>query len=130
MPLEHLFFKRDVPFRLYEIGLGKASDDELRTLSKEMGLSLSLEEMQRVRDHFVNLKRHPTDVELESIAQAWSEHCSYKSSKLFLREHIYGINNERVLAKGDAGVMAFDEEYGYALRIESHNHPRSGRAHV
>ncbi|HUT27900.1 MAG TPA: phosphoribosylformylglycinamidine synthase subunit PurL [Methanomassiliicoccales archaeon] len=123
MPLEHLFFKRDVPFSLYEIALGKASDDELKALSNEMGLSLSLEEMQRIRDYFVRLKRRPTDVEVESIAQAWSEHCCYKSSKVFLREHIFGIDNDRVLARGDAGVMVFDDEYGYALRIESHNHP-------
>jgi phosphoribosylformylglycinamidine synthase len=123
MALDHLFFKRDVPFRLVEIDLAKATDDELKALSKEMGLSLSLEEMKRIRDHFVALGRRPTDVELESIAQAWSEHCCYKSSKVILREHIFGIDNGKVLSRGDAGVMEFDDEYGYALRIESHNHP-------
>lgn len=123
MPLDHLFFKRDVPFRLVEIDLAKATDDELKVLSKEMGLSLSLDEMRRIRDHFVSLGRRPTDVELESIAQAWSEHCCYKSSKVILREHIFGIDNGKVLSRGDAGVMEFDDEYGYALRIESHNHP-------
>jgi phosphoribosylformylglycinamidine synthase len=123
MALDHLFFKRDVPFRLVEIDLAKAKDDELKVLSKEMGLSLSLDEMKRIRDHFVALGRRPTDVELESIAQAWSEHCCYKSSKVILREHIFGIDNGKVLSRGDAGVMEFDDEYGYALRIESHNHP-------
>ena len=123
MALDHLFFKRDVPFRLVEIDLAKATDDELKVLSKEMGLSLSLDEMKRIRDHFVGLGRRPTDVELESIAQAWSEHCCYKSSKVILREHIFGIDNGKVLSRGDAGVMEFDDEYGYALRIESHNHP-------
>ncbi len=123
MALDHLFFKRDVPFRLVEIDLAKATDDELKVLSKEMGLSLSLDEMKRIRDHFVSLGRRPTDVELESIAQAWSEHCCYKSSKVILREHIFGIDNGKVLSRGDAGVMEFDDEYGYALRIESHNHP-------
>ncbi len=123
MALDHLFFKRDVPFRLVEIDLAKATDDELKVLSKDMGLSLSLEEMKRIRDHFVSLERRPTDVELESIAQAWSEHCCYKSSKVILREHIFGIDNGKVLSRGDAGVMEFDDEYGYALRIESHNHP-------
>ncbi len=123
MPLDHLFFKRDVPFRLVEIDLAKATDDELKVLSKDMGLSLSLDEMRRIRDHFVSLGRRPTDVELESIAQAWSEHCCYKSSKVILREHIFGIDNGKVLSRGDAGVMEFDDEYGYALRIESHNHP-------
>mgnify|MGYP003745078087 CR=1 FL=1 len=123
MSLDHLLFKRDVPFHLVEIGLAAATDDELRELSKEMGLSLSLDEMKRIRDHFIALERRPTDVELESIAQAWSEHCCYKSSKVILREHIFGIDNGKVLSRGDAGVMEFDDEYGYALRIESHNHP-------
>ena len=123
MSLEHLFIKRPVPFHLAEIDLAAATDDELKALSGEMGLSLSLEEMRRVRDHFKGLGRRPTDVELESIAQAWSEHCCYKSSKVILREHIFGIDNGRVLSRGDAGVMEFDDEYGYALRIESHNHP-------
>jgi phosphoribosylformylglycinamidine synthase len=123
MALDHLFLKRDVPFHLVEIDLAKAKDDELKVLSKEMGLSLSLDEMKRIRDHFVSLGRRPTDVELESIAQAWSEHCCYKSSKVILREHIFGIDNGKVLSRGDAGVMEFDDEYGYALRIESHNHP-------
>jgi phosphoribosylformylglycinamidine synthase len=85
MALDHLLYKRDVPFHLVEIDLAKATDDELRALSKEMGLSLSLDEMKRIRDHFVSLGRCPTDVELESIAQAWSEHCCYKSSKVILR---------------------------------------------
>ncbi|HQN75216.1 MAG TPA: phosphoribosylformylglycinamidine synthase subunit PurL [Methanomassiliicoccales archaeon] len=123
MALDHLFFKRDVPFPLVDIDLAKATDAELKVLSKDMGLSLSLDEMERIRDHFVSLKRRPTDVELESIAQAWSEHCCYKSSKVILREHIFGIDNGKVLSRGDAGVMEFDDEYGYALRIESHNHP-------
>ncbi|HSV42518.1 MAG TPA: phosphoribosylformylglycinamidine synthase subunit PurL, partial [Methanomassiliicoccales archaeon] len=50
-------------------------------------------------------------------------HCCYKSSRVFLKEHIFNIKNDDVLAKGDAGVMAFDDDHGYALRIESHNHP-------
>ena len=35
--------------------------------------------MQTIRDHFVSLGRDPTDIELESIAQTWSEHCSHKT---------------------------------------------------
>ena len=75
------------------------------------------------RSYFKKLDRSPTDVEVQSIAQAWSEHCCYKSSKVFLREHVFNIKHDEVLSKGDAGVMVFDDEYGYALRIESHNHP-------
>ncbi len=79
--------------------------------------------MLEVRKYFSARGRLPTDVEIQSIAQAWSEHCCYKSSKVFLREHIFTIQHPDVLAKGDAGVMVFDDEHAYALRVESHNHP-------
>ena len=115
--------KRPVPFPLYEIDILSASDDELKEMSKTMGLNLSPEEMGAVKAYFKKSGRLPTDVELQSIAQAWSEHCCYKSSKCFLREHIFTIKHPDVLAKGDAGVMSFDDEHAYALRIESHNHP-------
>jgi phosphoribosylformylglycinamidine synthase II len=115
--------KRSVPFPLYDVDILTASPDQLREMSKTMGLNLSVDELEVVKAYFHKEGRLPTDVELESIAQAWSEHCCYKSSKCFLREHIFGIKHPDVLAKGDAGVMAFDDEHAYALRIESHNHP-------
>jgi phosphoribosylformylglycinamidine synthase len=108
---------------LYEIDIFSASKDELKEMSKTMGLNLSLDEMEAVKAYFKSAGRLPTDVELQSIAQAWSEHCCYKSSKCFLREHIFTIKHPDVLAKGDAGVMVFDDEHAYALRVESHNHP-------
>lgn len=118
-----LMKRRNVPFELHEVDLLSATKEELKELSDFMGLSLSVEEMADIREHFKGKGRLPTDVELQSIAQAWSEHCCYKSSKVFLREHVFNITHPDVLSRGDAGVMAFDNEYGYALRIESHNHP-------
>lgn len=115
--------KRDVPFPLYEVDIFSASAEELKEMSGTMGLNLSMEEMAEVKKYFSKKGRMPTDIEVQSIAQAWSEHCCYKSSKVFLREHIFTIKHPDVLSKGDAGVMAFDDEHAYALRIESHNHP-------
>lgn len=123
MSTDRLMRRRQVPFELFDIDLPSASDAELMQLSSSLGLSLSLDEMKRVREYFVARGSVPSDVELQSVAQAWSEHCCYKSSKVFLREHIFGIKHPDVLAKGDAGVMVFDDEHAYALRIESHNHP-------
>ena len=123
MSVEALMIRRAGDFELFEVDILAAKDDELMEISKVMGLNLSLEEMQSVKRYFAAKMRRPTDVEIQSIAQAWSEHCCYKSSKKFLREHIFGIHHPDVIAKGDAGVMAFDEEHAYALRIESHNHP-------
>jgi phosphoribosylformylglycinamidine synthase len=121
--MDRLMRRRDVPFELFDIDLPSASDADLMALSASLGLSLSLDEMKRVREYFEARGGVPSDVELQSVAQAWSEHCCYKSSKVFLREHIFGIKHPDVLAKGDAGVMIFDDEHAYALRIESHNHP-------
>jgi phosphoribosylformylglycinamidine synthase len=115
--------RRDLKFPFTEIDLKRASDGELLAISEEMGLSLSLDEMRKVKDHFVSKGRDPTDVELQSIGQAWSEHCCYKSSKPILREFVFGIDRDYVIARGDAGVVEFDREWAYALRIESHNHP-------
>ena len=123
MSTDDLYVRRGVPFELVEINLDAASDEQLKELSKETGTVLSLEEMQRVRDHFRERGRNPTDVELQSIGQAWSEHCCYKSSKVFLKEYVFGINTKQVIDRGDAGVMEFDKDHAYALRIESHNHP-------
>lgn len=120
---DRLYRRRDAPFALFEIDLEAASEQELVELSKELGVALSLDEMQMVRDHFKKKGRLPTDVEIQSIGQAWSEHCCYKSSKVFLKEFITGIDTPDVLIRGDAGVMRFDESHAYALRIESHNHP-------
>lgn len=55
------------------------SDDDLMKLSAEGQLYLQLAEMQTIRDYFRSLERDPTDIELETIAQTWSEHCSHKT---------------------------------------------------
>ncbi len=115
--------KLDEEGRVFEIGILDATDDQLRQISAEQGIGLSLFEMKEVRRYFAKKKRNPTDVELQSIGQAWSEHCCYKSSKPVIKKYLIGIDSPDVLAREDAGVMSFDEDHAYALRIESHNHP-------
>ena len=102
-----------------------AKDDDLKRISELMGLSLNIEEMRAIKRYFQLKRRAPTDVELQSIAQAWSEHCCYKSSKKILQKYIFGIDApQSILAvKEDAGVVEFDAEHAYVLAFESHNHP-------
>jgi phosphoribosylformylglycinamidine synthase II len=102
-----------------------AKDDDLKRISELMGLSLNIEEMQAIKRYFQLKRRTPTDVELQSIAQAWSEHCCYKSSKKILQKYIFGIDApQNILAiKEDAGVVEFDADHAYVLAFESHNHP-------
>jgi phosphoribosylformylglycinamidine synthase II len=121
--MAELTVRRNVPFSLFDIRLSAAKDNDLIELSKEMGLSLSLDEMKVIQEYFKKESREPTDIELQSLGQAWSEHCCYKSSKVILKEFVFAIDHPDILSRGDAGVMIFDDDYGYALRIESHNHP-------
>ncbi|HDD57357.1 MAG TPA: phosphoribosylformylglycinamidine synthase subunit PurL, partial [Thermoplasmatales archaeon] len=123
MEIDHLLKKRNLSFELYEINLKDAYDDELLEISKTMGLALSLKEMKRIKDYFNKKGRNPTDVELQALGQAWSEHSCYKSSKVPLKKYIYGIEENRIVAREDAGVMEFDGEHYYVAALESHNHP-------
>src|SRR5205807_109647 len=115
--------RRSAPFPLYDVVLGDASAPQLAQLSERMGLALSVDEMRRIQERFQRIGREPTDIELQSLGQAWSEHCCYKSSKVFLKEFIFPVQAPYVIDRGDAGVVEFDEDHAYALRIESHNHP-------
>ena len=117
------FQQRKVPFPLVDVNLRDASDTDLARIGTEMRTGLALSELKDIRHHFEEEGRNPTDVELQALGQAWSEHCCYKSSKLILKEHFAGLDTPDVLAKEDAGVVAFNDEWAYALRIESHNHP-------
>lgn len=96
--------------------------DQLEALNREMGLGLNQEEMRRIKDYYSEKGRDATDVELHCIAQAWSEHCSYKSSRRLIRKYLKPLGS-RAYRIGDAGVMSFDEEHVYSLKMESHNHP-------
>ncbi|GAB4443523.1 MAG: phosphoribosylformylglycinamidine synthase subunit PurL [Chloroflexi bacterium OHK40] len=71
--------------RVARVPLRHADDDELLRISREGVLALDLAEMRAVRAHFVALGRDPTDGEIETIAQTWSEHCSHKSFKARVR---------------------------------------------
>ena len=53
----------------------------LKKLSREGHLFLSLAEMKAIQDYFSEQEREPTDVELETLAQTWSEHCVHKTLK-------------------------------------------------
>lgn len=64
----------DVPIR-------DLDDGGLAKLSRDGHLFLSVEEMLAIRDHYRDLGREPHDVELETLAQTWSEHCVHKTLK-------------------------------------------------
>ncbi len=105
------------------INIVDASDEKLLEISKKLSLGFNLHEMKKIKDYFESRGRMPSDLELEALAQSWSEHCCYKSSKPYLREYVYNIGREKIVAREDAGVLEFDDEHYYVVALESHNHP-------
>jgi phosphoribosylformylglycinamidine synthase II len=116
---------RKILENVFEINVLGAKDHELERISREKTLGLSLEEMKKIREYFRKERRNPTDVELEALAQSWSEHCCYKTSKPILERTVFDISapqNICVISE-DAGVVDFDEKHAYVVALESHNHP-------
>jgi phosphoribosylformylglycinamidine synthase len=142
---EHLGLGSDYVLRLNIVALHDLADQALERVSREGGLALNLEEMRAIQAHFRSLGREPTDVELETLAQTWSEHCSHKTLKgkidfhgrhiqNLLKETIFGATHEirRRLGKDDwcvsvfednAGVVRFNDKYHVCFKVETHNHP-------
>lgn len=125
--------------------LRQATDEQLRAISRERRLALNLAEMQAIRDHFRSEGRDPTDVELETLAQTWSEHCIHKTFRATITytgpdgetEEIDGLLRSYIRAATEqvnkpwvrsafvdnAGIVAFDEQFDLAFKVETHNHP-------
>ena len=123
MSIEELFQKQKVSSESFTIDLASASDSMLVEISESMGLALSLKEMKRIQTYFKKHNRHPTDIELQALGQAWSEHSCYKSSKIPLKKYVFGIAEDKIIAREDAGVVKFDDDHYYCAALESHNHP-------
>jgi phosphoribosylformylglycinamidine synthase subunit PurL len=87
------------------------------------GLGLTEAEYERIRQL---LGRRPTDAELALYSVMWSEHCSYKSSKVHLRQFAEKAPRSDALLAGigaNAGVVDVGGGYAVTFKIESHNHP-------
>jgi phosphoribosylformylglycinamidine synthase subunit PurSL len=68
-------------FKLTHVNIRDLDDAGLEVLSREGHLFLSLDEMKAIQDEYITLDREPTDIELETLAQTWSEHCVHKTLK-------------------------------------------------
>jgi phosphoribosylformylglycinamidine synthase subunit PurL len=86
-------------------------------------LGLTGEEYQRIAGM---LGRRPTDAELAIYSVMWSEHCSYKSSRVHLRQFADKAPQTTALLAGighNAGVVDIGQGYAVTFKLESHNHP-------
>jgi phosphoribosylformylglycinamidine synthase subunit PurL len=86
-------------------------------------LGLQDDEYEKIRKI---LGRRPTQSELAMYSIMWSEHCSYKSSKMHLRQFVEKApRSERMLAGlgANAGVIKLNDQLAVTFKVESHNHP-------
>ncbi len=149
LELERLDVGEPYQFELVHVPLRDLNDDQLMELSRSGQLYLTLVEMQTIQAHFRELGREPTDAELESVAQTWSEHCSHKTlaGRIAYRDergerHFENMLKETIFAatveireslgsddwcvsvfKDNAGIVRFDESYNVVFKVETHNHP-------
>lgn len=135
-----LLIRREMPFEIYEINVIDASDMQLLKISQELGVGLNLEDMRAVKKYFSRRGRNPTDVELQTIGQTWSEHCFHKTFKgsiatpegsiqslfkTYIAKATAELNPSWCISvfEDNAGIIEFDGDYGIAAKVETHNHP-------
>jgi phosphoribosylformylglycinamidine synthase len=133
-------------FDVRRVDLMGSKDKALSKISKSGQLYLNLDEMKAIQNYFKKEKRNPTDVELETIAQTWSEHCRHKTFRGVIR-YREGKNAKSKMIRSlfkttiaaatlklnkkwcisvfhdNAGVIAFDHDYHVCFKVETHNHP-------
>jgi phosphoribosylformylglycinamidine synthase II len=145
--VQHVVTKSEVvglPSTIYKLALTTVDllgldDDGLMELSKDR-LWLNLSEMRCIKDYFSRLGRNPTDVELEALAQTWSEHCIHKTFKSkikldrlvvdnLLKSTVMKVTEELKkpwclsVFRDNAGVIDFDGRHAICFKVETHNHP-------
>ena len=149
LTLQQLHIGAPYQLQLVTVPMRELDDDGLLRLSRQGQLYLTLVEMQTIQQRFRELGRDPTDIELESLAQTWSEHCSHKTLagrivyrdehgerqfKNLLKETIFAATQQIRRELGDrdwcvsvfednAGVVRFDAQYNVVFKVETHNHP-------
>jgi phosphoribosylformylglycinamidine synthase II len=132
--------KRPLSFPLYEIVLNDANDRHLLQISRDLGIGLNAEEMKKVKRYFSERKRNPTDLELQTIGQTWSEHCCHKTFKgeitagkkkirslfgTYIAKATKELNPSWCFSvfEDNAGIVDFDKGSAVAVKVETHNHP-------
>ncbi len=137
------------PFASLAVPLAGLDAAALERLSRDRCLALSAAELEAVRDHFAGLGRDPLEIELETIAQTWSEHCCHKTLTSpvehegpagsirygnLLKETVFAATQKvrAALGTGDwcvsvfrdnSGVVRFDGDHDICVKVETHNHP-------
>jgi phosphoribosylformylglycinamidine synthase len=135
-----LYIRRKTVFSLFDVNLQGATDTQLLEVSRELGVGLNLKEMRFAKKYFMGKQRNPTDVELQTIGQTWSEHCFHRTFKgkikidgkeidslfkTYIAKPVKEISPRWCFSvfEDNAGIVNFDKGYGVAVKVETHNHP-------
>ncbi|MBL7132521.1 MAG: phosphoribosylformylglycinamidine synthase subunit PurL [Phycisphaerae bacterium] len=131
---------------IVEVPVRELDDEALEKLSKDGELFLNVTEMRAIQEYFRRAGREPRDVELEMIAQTWSEHCGHKTFRSdvcvrnnagevveeipnLLKSTVFGSTKELdkpwclSVFEDNAGVIEFDDDHAVCFKVETHNHP-------
>lgn len=147
-PLTPIFASASADDTVEIIPLAAADAPALLEISRARRLALDLAEMQAIQAYYRQAQREPTDVELEMLAQTWSEHCVHKTFKATIDFsdasqpgaaplRIYGLLKTYIKAATDelakpwvvsafvdnAGIVRFTDDFDLAFKVETHNHP-------
>jgi phosphoribosylformylglycinamidine (FGAM) synthase PurS component len=126
-------------FEFIKVPFMQASSEEMEKVRKDYGFSRT--EFAAITEYFrVKEKRDPSDVELETLAQTWSEHCVHKTFrgkynydgtvvdnllKSTIIKATRDLNKPWCLSvfEDNAGVIEFDSHWALCFKVETHNHP-------
>jgi len=131
---------------IIDVPIGDLDDDALAKLSKDTDMFLNVTEMRAIQDYYKRIGREPRDVELEMIAQTWSEHCVHKTFRSdvcvrnnagevveeipnLIKTTIFSVTEQLAkpwcisVFKDNAGVIDFDDDHAVCFKVETHNHP-------
>ncbi len=138
--IEPVFVHASTPAPLELVEVRGLDDEQLQALNRSRGMALDPAELRVVADWFQAAGRAPTDVELETLAQTWSEHCAHKTFRAAitlpdgssvqpllaqLRDATADIDAPFVRSAfvGNAGIISFVPGITLAIKAETHNHP-------
>ncbi len=153
--IEDVYFEahtpEDLPAQPYqleirEVNIRDLDEPALEQLSVDGDLFLNLTEMKAIQDYYRSIGREPSDVELETLAQTWSEHCGHKTFRSdvrvtdnsgnlveeipnLIKSTVFGVTHELnkswciSVFEDNAGVIEFDDDHAICFKVETHNHP-------